>query len=387
MRNVLLSESIPELYVQLKKIINESIETQEIINHCSYKIYVDYIKTENKTVIVIDIYGVSDKELPADNIEFEEKQKVNYMLRLFEIEDSIHNSAKRVVDIISMFLNSKISIENHNVMELYCSKQEIKDELEQRIRKGKEKDESEVKEDFYRLLRIMQRVLVKLESGEFRNNSRKQASQKKKVSLDITGKRLYDKLFYSRIVHNTEIIFCDKKEARLPQEFMICEKHAKKLLEYQEIGKEGEIVLYSDASKGEQGEYFDIGVAYMVFLNAHQGFFSRAYRMPINEDSAFAELYGIICTLSIMKNVLFLPPKTKATLYNDNEIVIKTINDMIGKGTVAESCKQYLPYVEKIAYLSKNFRLVAEYKNAKESKELYTCDSESKKIRKATRKY
>ena len=168
---------------------------------------------------------------------------------------------------------------------------------------------------------------------------------------------------------------------------MICEKHTKKLLEYSEIGTDGEIVLYSDASKGEQGYCYDIGAAYIVFINSHQGFFSRSYRLPINEDSASAELYGIICALEIMKNIMFLPPKTKATLYNDNEIVVKTINDIICTEKVMDSCKQYLPYAERIAHLSKGFRLTAKYKSARESQELNTCDSESKKIRKATCKH
>ena len=387
MKNILLPESIPELYMQIKTVIEELTEAQTIINHSSYKIYADYIQEENRTAIALDIYGTTDKELPADSIEFEQSQKGTFMFRLFELGDNIHNPAKRTCDIISMFLNSKISIENHNVMEIYCSKHEIKSELEQRVGQGKEESEPDIKADFKRLLRIMQTVLIKLNSGQTLTHSKKQIPQKGKINLDITGKRLYKKLFYSRIVHHTKIHFCDRTVSRVPQEFMICEKHTKKLLEYSEIGTDGEIVLYSDASKGEQGYCYDIGAAYIVFINSHQGFFSRSYRLPINEDSASAELYGIICALEIMKNIMFLPPKTKATLYNDNEIVVKTINDIICTEKVMDSCKQYLPYAERIAHLSKGFRLTAKYKSARESQELNTCVSESKKIRKATRKH
>ena len=387
MKNILLSESIPELYTQIKTVIEELTETQVIINHSSYKIYVDYFQEENKTAIALDIYGTTGKELPPDSIEFGQSQKGVFMFRLFELGDNIHNPTKRTCDIISMFLNSKISIENHHVMDIYCSKPEIANELEQRICNGKEISEPDIKADFERLLKIIQRVLIKLNSGQAQSHSKKQVSQKGKITLDITGKRLYEKLFYSRIVHHTKVNLCDRTISRVPQEFMICEKHAKKLLDYSEIGKDGEIVLYSDASKGEQGSFYDIGAAYMVFINSHQGFFSHSYRLPINEDSANAELYGIICALEILKNVMFLPQKTKGTLYNDNEIVIKTVNDIIRTGTVMDSCKQYLPYAERIAYLSRGFRLTAKYKSARESQELNTCDRESKKIRKATRKH
>lgn len=387
MKNILLSESVPELYTQIKTVIEELTKEQAIINHSSYKIYTDYIQEENKTAIAIDIYGTTDEELPPDSIEFKQSQKGTFMFRLFELGDNIYNPAKRACDIISMFLNSKISIENQNVMEIYCSKHEIKSELEQRLHKGKEEIREDVKTDFKRLLKIMENILIKLNYSSTQKHLKKQFSQKGKVSLNITGKHLFEKLFYSRIAHHTKICFCDKTIARVPQEFMICEKHTKKLLEYQETGKDGEIVLYSDASKGEQAGSYDIGVAYMVFFNAHQGFFSSSYRQPINEDSAAAELYGIACALEIMKNFMFAPLKTKVTIYNDNELAVNIINSVIHTGKVMNSCEQYYSQAKQIAQMSKGFRVTAEYKSAKESQELNTCDIESKKIRKATHKH
>ena len=99
MKNILLPESIPELYMQIKTVIEELTEAQTIINHSSYKIYADYIQEENRTAIALDIYGTTDKELPADSIEFEQSQKGTFMFRLFELGDNIHNPAKRTCDI------------------------------------------------------------------------------------------------------------------------------------------------------------------------------------------------------------------------------------------------------------------------------------------------
>lgn len=72
-----------------------------------------------------------------------------------------------------MLLNSKIYIENHNMMEIYCSKHEIKSELEQRICKGKEESESDIKADFKPLVKIMQKVWIILNSGQTQTHSKK----------------------------------------------------------------------------------------------------------------------------------------------------------------------------------------------------------------------
>lgn len=67
-------------------------------------------------------------------------------------------------------------------MEIYCSKHEIKSELEQRVGQGKEESEPDIKADFKRLLRIMQTVLIKLNSGQTLTHSKNKFRKKERLT-------------------------------------------------------------------------------------------------------------------------------------------------------------------------------------------------------------